>query len=151
MRLHDTRRAAVFPIEPLGNGSIGLYVCGITPYDTTHLGHAFTYLAFDLVRRYLEYGGSAVRYVQNLTDVDDDMLARARLLGEDYLALGNRQAERFLADMAALNWRAPDIYARATEHMPQIVAMVERLVAAGLAYGGDGHVYLAAAAAPGWG
>jgi L-cysteine:1D-myo-inositol 2-amino-2-deoxy-alpha-D-glucopyranoside ligase len=151
LRLFDTRRAAVLPVEPLGDRPIGLYVCGITPYDTTHLGHAFTYLAFDLVRRYLEYGGNTVRYVQNLTDVDDDMLARARLVGEDYLALGNRQAERFLADMADLNWRAPEVYARATEHVPQIVTMIERLVAAGLAYRGDGHVYLAAASAPEWG
>ncbi|HEY7451207.1 MAG TPA: cysteine--tRNA ligase [Candidatus Limnocylindria bacterium] len=137
-------------MEPIGDGPIGLYVCGITPYDTTHLGHAFTYLAFDIVHRFLEYLGRDVRYVQNLTDVDDDMLARARLAGEDYLALGNRQAEQFLADMAALNWLPPDVYARATEHVPQMVAMVERLVAAGLAYLGDGHVYLAASN-EGWG
>jgi L-cysteine:1D-myo-inositol 2-amino-2-deoxy-alpha-D-glucopyranoside ligase len=128
-----------------------LYVCGITPYDTTHLGHAFTYLQFDVARRYLEYLGHEVRYVQNLTDVDDDMLARARSSGEDYLELGNRQAERFLADMAALNWRPPEVYARATEHVPQMVAMIERLLAGQLAYLGDGHVYLAAAANPAFG
>ena len=68
---------------------MGLYVCGITPYDTTHLGHAFTYLAFDVAHRYLAYAGREVRYVQNLTDVDDDMLAHARDAGEDYLALGS--------------------------------------------------------------
>ena len=104
LRLYDTRRAAVVPFEPLGDGPIGLYVCGITPYDTTHLGHAFTYLVFDVLQRYLAYHGHEVTYVQNLTDVDDDMLRRARELNEDYLALGTRHAERFLADMAALNW-----------------------------------------------
>lgn len=151
LRLYDTRRQGIHPVEPIGDGPIGLYVCGITPYDTTHLGHAFTYLAFDVLHRFLEYVGHDVRYVQNLTDVDDDMLARARSLGEDYLALGNRQAEQFLADMAALNWLPPDVYARATEHVPQMVAMVERLVDAGLAYAGDGHVYLAADASHDWG
>jgi L-cysteine:1D-myo-inositol 2-amino-2-deoxy-alpha-D-glucopyranoside ligase len=151
LRLYDTRREGIFTVEPFEPGQIGLYVCGITPYDTTHLGHAFTYLAFDVVHRFLEYLGLEVRYVQNLTDVDDDMLARARSLGEDYLALGNRQAASFLADMAALNWIPPDVYARATEHIPQMVDMVERLLAAGLAYRGDGHVYLAVADNPGWG
>jgi L-cysteine:1D-myo-inositol 2-amino-2-deoxy-alpha-D-glucopyranoside ligase len=72
-------------------------------------------------------------------------------VGEDYLALGNRQADSFLADMAALNWRPPEVYARATEHVPQMVAMIERLLAAGMAYVGDGHVYLAAAADPAFG
>ncbi len=151
LRLRDTLRAAIHTVEPLGTGPIGLYVCGITPYDTTHLGHAFTYLAFDVIHRYLEYAGHDVRYVQNLTDVDDDMLARARAKNEDYLALGNRQADRFLADMAALNWLPPDVYARATEHVPQVVAMIERLEDVGLAYRGDGHVYLSTAADPGWG
>jgi L-cysteine:1D-myo-inositol 2-amino-2-deoxy-alpha-D-glucopyranoside ligase len=151
LRLYDTRRQGIFPVEPDGERPIGLYVCGITPYDATHLGHAFTYLQFDVARRFLEYLGHEVRYAQNLTDVDDDMLARARSVGEDYLALGNRQAEQFLADMAALNWRPPDVYARATEHVPQMVAMIERLLAAGLAYLGDGHVYLAAAADPTFG
>jgi L-cysteine:1D-myo-inositol 2-amino-2-deoxy-alpha-D-glucopyranoside ligase len=151
LRLYDTRRQGIFAVESSESGPIGLYVCGITPYDTTHLGHAFTYLAFDVVHRFLEYLGHDVRYVQNLTDVDDDMLAHARDRGEDYVALGNRQAESFLADMAALNWLPPDVYARATEHVPQMVDMVERLLTAGRAYRGDGHVYLSVADDPGWG
>ena len=79
-------------------------MCGVTPYDTGHLGHAFTYLSFDVLHRYLEYLGHQVRYVQNLTDVDDDMLRKARETGEDYLALGNRHVTTFLTEMAALNW-----------------------------------------------
>ena len=151
LRLYDTRRAAVVPLEPLGSGPIGLYVCGITPYDTTHLGHAFTYLVFDVLQRYLAYHGREVTYVQNLTDVDDDILRRARELNEDYLALGAHHADRFLADMAALNWLAPAVLPRATEHIPQMQAMIERLLANGHAYRTDGYVYLDAARNPGWG
>ena len=151
LRLYDTRRAAVLPIEPLGSGPIGLYVCGITPYDTTHLGHAFTYLVFDVLQRYLAYHDREVTYVQNLTDVDDDILRRARELNEDYLALGTRHADRFLADMTALNWLVPAVLPRATEHIPQMQAMIERLLANGHAYQADGYVYLAAAVDPSWG
>ncbi len=151
LRLYDTRRGGIFPIEPYEEGPIGLYVCGITPYDTTHLGHAFTYLQLDVVHRYLEYTGRDVRYVQNLTDVDDDMLAHAREQGEDYLALGTRQTERFLSDMADLNWLPPDVHPRATEHVSQMVDLIEKLLAAGMAYQGDGHVYLSVADDPGWG
>ena len=91
LRLYDTRRGGLHPFEPIpGRDRVGLYVCGVTPYDTGHLGHAFTYVSFDVLHRYLEYLGHDVVYVQNLTDVDDDMLRKARETGEDYLALGNR-------------------------------------------------------------
>jgi len=151
LRLYDTRRAGVLPLEPIGDGPLGLYVCGITPYDTTHLGHVFTYLAFDVLHRYLEYLGHPVRYVQNLTDVDDDMLRHARDHGEDYLAMGRLHTERFLADMAALNWLAPDAYPRATEHIRHMVAMIELLLAAGLAYRSGRYVFLSVAADPEYG
>ena len=120
LRLYDTRRGEKVPFAPIGDGPIGLYVCGVTPYDTGHLGHAFTYLSFDVLHRYLEYLGHQVVYVQNLTDVDDDMLqARPRSSGVDYLALGNRHVTTFLTEMAALNWLPPDHYPRATAaHRP---------------------------------
>jgi len=151
LRLFDTRRAGIFPLEPIGAGPIGLYVCGVTPYDTTHLGHAYTYLAFDVLHRYLEYLGYPVRYVQNLTDVDDDMLRHARERGEDYLDMGRRYTDRFRSDMTALNWLEPDVYPHATEHVPQMVAMIERLLEAGLAYRAGGYVYLSMAADPEFG
>ncbi|MGH2488497.1 MAG: class I tRNA ligase family protein, partial [Candidatus Limnocylindria bacterium] len=141
LRLFDTRRGGLHPLEPVGDGPMGVYVCGITPYDTTHLGHAFTYLAFDVLIRYLAYLGQPVHYVQNLTDVDDDTLRRAREQGTDFLEMGRRFTERFLADMADLNWRAPDAYPRATAHVPQMVEMIERLLARELAYRAEGHVY----------
>ena len=151
LRLFDTRRGGYYPLESAGDGPIGLYVCGITPYDTTHLGHAFTYLAFDVLIRYLEYLGQTVHYVQNLTDVDDDTLRRAREQGTDFLEMGRRHTERFWADMTDLNWRAPDAFPRATAHVPQMVEMIERLLARELAYQAEGYVYLSAAADPEFG
>ena len=126
-------------------------MCGVTPYDTGHLGHAFTYVSFDVLHRYLEYLGHDVVYVQNLTDVDDDMLRRARETGEDYLALGNRFVTTFLTEMAALNWLPPDHYPRATEHIPQMLAMITRLVDGGLAYAAEGNVYFSIDAWPRYG
>jgi L-cysteine:1D-myo-inositol 2-amino-2-deoxy-alpha-D-glucopyranoside ligase len=135
----------------VGDGPVGLYVCGVTPYDTGHLGHAFTYVSFDVIHRYLEYLGHEVTYVQNLTDVDDDMLRKARETGEDYLALGNRHVTTFLTEMAALNWLPPDHYPRATEHIPHMLGLIERLVAEGLAYPAEGNVYFSVAADPRYG
>jgi L-cysteine:1D-myo-inositol 2-amino-2-deoxy-alpha-D-glucopyranoside ligase len=151
LRLHDTLRGERFPFDPPRAGRVGLYVCGVTPYDTGHLGHAFTYVAFDVLHRYLEYLGHQVVYVQNLTDVDDDMLRRAHELGEDYLALGNRHVTTFLTEMAALNWLPPDVYPRATQHVPQMVALIGRLLERGLAYTAQGHVYFSIDAWPAYG
>ena len=139
--LHDARRGGLHPFVPVDGERVGLYVCGVTPYDTGHLGHAFTYVGFDVMHRYLEYLGHDVHYVQNLTDVDDDMLRRARETGEDYLALGNRHVTTFMTEMAALNWLPPDRYPRATEHVPQMLEMIGTLLEAGNAYRAEGHVY----------
>ncbi|HEX2883684.1 MAG TPA: cysteine--tRNA ligase [Candidatus Limnocylindria bacterium] len=151
LRLHDARRGGLHPFEPVGDGQVGMYVCGVTPYDTGHLGHAFTYVSFDVLHRYLEYLGHDVVYVQNLTDVDDDMLRKARETGEDYLALGNRHVTTFLTEMAALNWLPPDRYPRATEHIPQMQTLIERLLDNGLAYAAEGNVYFSIAAWPRYG
>ena len=152
LRLHDARRDDVVAFAPLpGRSRVGLYVCGVTPYDTGHLGHAFTYVHFDVLHRYLEYLGHDVEYVQNLTDVDDDMLRKARESGEDYLALGNRWMTTFLTEMAALNWLPPDRIPRATEHVPQMVDLVGRLLASGHAYAAEGNVYFSVDADPRYG
>ena len=151
LRLFDTRRAETIPFAPLGDRPIALYVCGVTPYDTGHIGHAFTYVSFDVLHRYLRYLGHDVVYVQNLTDVDDDLLRRARELGEDYLALGNRHVTAFLTEMAALNWLPPQYYPRATEHIPAMQELIARLLERGLAYADEGHVYFAIDAWPPYG
>jgi cysteinyl-tRNA synthetase len=151
LRLYDTRRAETLPFEPLGDRPVGLYVCGVTPYDTGHLGHAFTYVSFDVLHRYLRYLGHEVTYVQNLTDVDDDLLSRARKLGEDYLELGNRHVTAFLTEMAALNWLPPQHYPRATEHIAQMQQLIGKLLERGLAYVAEGHVHFEVAKWPRFG
>ena len=152
LRLHDARRGGLYPFEPIpGRQSVGMYVCGVTPYDTGHLGHAFTYVSFDVLHRYLEYLGHDVTYIQNLTDVDDDMLRKARETGEDYLALGNRWVTTFLTEMAALNWIPPDRLTRATQHIPQMQELIATLLAKGCAYRADGNVYFDVSADPSFG
>src|SRR5438445_10673272 len=109
MRLRNTETDAVQPLEP-GDRPVGLYVCGITPYDTTYLGHAFTYVAFDVLVRALRASGHPVRYVQNVTDVDDDIIRRARELGTSWDQLATEETALYEGDMAALNVRPPDVF-----------------------------------------
>src|SRR5262245_46517486 len=122
MRLYDTARRAVVPFEP--PPTVRMYVCGITPYDSTHLGHAATYLTYDLLIRRLEDLGHEVRYVRNVTDVDDSILPKARALGVPYLELAEAEMARFRSDMEALDMRPPIAEPRATEAIPDIVALV---------------------------
>jgi L-cysteine:1D-myo-inositol 2-amino-2-deoxy-alpha-D-glucopyranoside ligase len=131
-----------------------MYVCGITPYDATHLGHAATYLAFDLVNRMWRDAGHAVRYVQNVTDIDDPLLERAERDGEDWIVLAMRETALFREDMTALRVLPPDDYVGAVESIPRIVEHIDRLLDAGVAYpldDGTGDVYHDIAAAPGFG
>lgn len=111
-----------------------LYVCGITPYDATHMGHAATYVAFDLLHRAWLDAGTPVDYVQNVTDVDDPLLERAAATGVDWRDLAAEQTELFRTDMSALNVLPPQHYVGATEAVGWIVPAVERLVARDLAY-----------------
>ena len=120
---------------------VSLYVCGITPYDTTHLGHAFTYHTFDVLIRYLEAQGIAVTYTQNVTDIDDDILKRAKRDGKDWFALGSEWTAYFIQDMLSLNVRPPEYYPRATDVIPEIVEIDEQLIAKGYAYASAGNVY----------
>jgi len=146
VRLFDTVEGDYSFLEATGEQS--LYVCGITPYDATHMGHAASYVAFDLLNRAWRDGGQRVAYVQNVTDVDDPLLERATATGVDWRELAASQIELFQTDMAALNVLAPDHYIGAVESIPEIVPAIERLLHAGLAYrvggtGGepDGDVY----------
>ncbi len=140
MRLHNPISQQVEPFVPLGE-VVTLYTCGITPYDTTHLGHAFTYNISDILLRYLEYQGHAVRYVQNVTDIDDDIIRKSNEMGEDWIALGNRWTRHFLEDLRALNMRPPEVYPRATEVIAEIVESVQKLIEVGVAYANNGNVY----------
>lgn len=140
MRLYDTARRAVVPFVPRGE-SVGVYVCGITPYDAAHLGHAFTYHVFDVLIRRLMDAGLQVRSVRNVTDVDDDMLRVARERGADWRSIGDDQVQRFDHDMAAIGLLPVSAAPRASAHVPEMVAWVERLVDAGFAYAAEGWVY----------
>lgn len=120
---------------------VSLYVCGITPYDTTHLGHAFTYASADILVRLLELQGFEVHYVQNVTDIDDDILRKAREADEDWRSLGNRWTAHFIRDMQSLNIRAPDHYPRATEVIDGIIRSVRKLLEVSIAYEAGGNVY----------
>lgn len=126
LRLHDVARDKVAPVEP--EGAARLYVCGVTPYDTTHMGHAATYVTFDLVGRALRDGGRPVTYVQNVTDVDDPLFERAARDGVDWRDLGSEQIALFLEDMTALGVIPPDHFMGVMESMPQIIEAVQRLV-----------------------
>ena len=118
-----------------------MYVCGITPYDATHLGHAATYVACDLLNRAWRDSGHAVHYVQNVTDVDDPLLERAVATGQDWRALAERETALFRDDMTALRVLPPDDYLGAVESIPAVVDEIERLRSAGAVYDVDGDLY----------
>jgi L-cysteine:1D-myo-inositol 2-amino-2-deoxy-alpha-D-glucopyranoside ligase len=140
MRLFNTLSQKIEKFTPQDR-QVTVYICGITPYDTTHLGHAFTYTNADILVRYLEFKGYPVRFVQNVTDIDDDILRKAKEVKEDWRALGNRWTRHFINDMLALNIRPPDAYPRATDVIQEIIDMVKSLLRAGIAYEAGGSVY----------
>ena len=137
LTLYDTRRRRVVPFRPRAK-IVTMYVCGVTPYDTTHLGHARTFLTFDLVARLLEARGTRVRYAQNVTDIDESILQRAARDGVDWRELGCREERKYLEDMRALGWRRPDVMPHATREIPAMLRLAKRLEASGHAYRATG-------------
>ncbi|MDP3901109.1 MAG: cysteine--tRNA ligase [bacterium] len=130
---------------------VGLYVCGITPYDVTHVGHAFTYTSFDVLVRYLGYLGYGVTYVQNLTDIDDDIIRKSKELKKQWRRLGEENAQKFLEDMRWLNNEQPNVYPRATDHIEGMIRIVRKLLKRGVAYERKGSVYFSVSADKGYG
>jgi L-cysteine:1D-myo-inositol 2-amino-2-deoxy-alpha-D-glucopyranoside ligase len=124
--------------KQLPDGQIKLYVCGVTPYDTTHLGHAFTFVQFDTLVRALRWLGREVIYVQNVTDIDDSILIRARKLGVDWRTLGDEQTEQYRADMRSLHVADPTHFVRATSAIPTMLHIISSLLASEAAYVVDG-------------
>jgi L-cysteine:1D-myo-inositol 2-amino-2-deoxy-alpha-D-glucopyranoside ligase len=152
LKVHDTSHGEVVATNP--GPTARMYVCGITPYDATHLGHAATYLAFDLINRVWRDAGHAVHYVQNVTDIDDPLLERADRDHEDWIVLGMRETALFREDMTALRVLPPEDFVGAVESIPRIVAHIEDLLTEGLAYvldDGTGDIYHDVAQAPGFG
>src|SRR5919106_115564 len=140
LQLYNFLSRRVEPFIP-AQSTITIYVCGITPYATTHLGHAFTYAMADTLIRLLQHQGYHVCYVQNLTDIDDAILREAHRVGEDYRALGDRWTVQFIQEMQTLNIRPPDHFPRATGAIPEIIEIVRKLHDAGVAYEAGGSVY----------
>ena len=149
IRLYDTARREIVPFTP--DTIVRMYVCGITPYDSTHLGHAATYLTYDILTRRLEELGHEVRMVRNITDVDDSILPKARELGIPYLELAEAEITRFRSDMDALGMRPPVAEPRATETIDEIVSIVERLLDSGHAYLTHGTAYFDVSSSPRFG
>jgi L-cysteine:1D-myo-inositol 2-amino-2-deoxy-alpha-D-glucopyranoside ligase len=137
--LHDSATGRAVPSRP--HGPARLYVCGITPYDATHMGHAATYLAFDLLVRAWRDAGHEVVYVQNVTDVDDPLIERAEATGEDWAAMAERETALFRDDMAWLRVVPPNHFIGAAESIDLIVDLIRRLREAGAVYEVDGDLY----------
>ena len=151
IRLYDSLRRQKVLFEPLVPGKVGMYVCGPTPYTSAHIGHAYSAICFDLIRRSLRWLGLDVRYVRNITDVDDKIIKRGHETGDEPLALAARYAAEYNADMAALGVLPPDEEPRVSTHIGEIIALVERLVARGVAYEVAGDVYFAVESFPTYG
>lgn len=157
LRLYDSASEGLVPVGPTDSSAgipARMYVCGITPYDAAHLGHIATYLTFDLVYRYWLAAGLQVRYVQNITDIDDPLLERAERDGQDWSELAHFQTRRFATDMAALSVLPPHRYLGVVESMAEIVTTVDKLLAVGVGYqldDGTGDVYFDLSTAPEFG
>jgi len=141
LRIYNTRTRRKEEFVPLQPGMVKMYVCGPTTYDYSHLGHARSYVDFDTVRRYLEFLGHRVTYVQNFTDIEEVIIRRASAVGKEPLAYAQFYIDSFLEDMRALNVKPADHYPKVTEHISEIIALVARLVDRGYAYSVGGEVY----------
>ncbi len=150
--VYDSMTGQKAAFEPLQKGRIRMYVCGLTVYDDAHIGHARTHVAFDVIRRYLEYRGYDVTFVQNITDVDDKIIKAANEAGRDFLAHGELYHRRADEDFARLGVRGPDRLTKVTGHMPEIIEIIKRIIDNGHAYVTEsGSVYFEVGSKDGYG
>jgi len=151
VRLYDSFRREKVAFEPLEPGKVGMYVCGPTPYAAAHIGHAYSAIAFDTIRRSLTFLGYQVRFVRNITDVEDKIIKRANEVGEDPMALAARFTADYNRDMARFGVLPPDVEPRVSTHIPAIIALIERLIKNGSAYQVEGDVNFEIATFPAYG
>ena len=151
LRVSNTLSGVKEDFVPYDPKQVRVYVCGITPYAESHVGHGMSYVVFDVITRYLEYRGYGVKLVQNFTDVDDKIIERAESLEITAGELADRYIERFFADMELLNVRRADEYPRATQEVPSIIKMIDGLIEKGFAYAVGGDVYYRVRSLPDYG
>jgi len=151
LKLYNTLTGRLEGFEPLVPGQVRMYACGVTVYDVCHVGHARSALAFEVIRRYLAYSGYRVTLVRNFTDVDDKIIDRARERGVPWDALAQQYIEAFHQDMSALGLGRADIEPKATDHIPEMIQIIQVLLDRGLAYTLDGDVYYAVRRFPEYG
>ena len=152
LRVYNTLTRRKEEFVPLRGRRVSMFVCGITPHDTTHVGHAKTYVAFDVVARYLRYRGYAVFYVQNVTDIEDRIIEKMQTLGRDWTSLVEEYWAEYLEGMTALRCDSVNLYAKATDYMDEIVRQIQGLLDRGYAYvAEDGSVYYDTTKYAGWG
>jgi len=151
LRVYNTLTDGKEPFRPIRDGEVKMYACGVTVYDHSHIGHARGAVVFDMIRRYLAYRGFSVTYVRNFTDVDDKIIRRANEEGVDSEVIAKRYIEEYQKDMAALGVERADIEPRATEHIAEIIDLVQRLVDKGHAYEAGGDVLFEVATLPDYG
>ncbi len=150
-RIYNTLSRTKEDFIPVQDGMVKMYVCGMTVYSDAHIGHARTYVAFDVIRRYFEYKGYNVQYVQNITDVDDKIIAAANREGVDPLMYSKRFTDRCLSDLDALGVRRADQYPRASEAIPDMIKMIQQIIDHGYGYVADGDVYFSVESFPDYG
>src|SRR5882757_7163396 len=148
LRLYDTASSGLVEVPPTAGEAARMYVCGITPYDATHMGHAATYVTFDLINRMWRDAGYEVHYTQNITDVDDPLLERAIATGGEWTDLAEREIQLFREDMTALRVIPPQEYIGVVESIPLVVERISELQQAGAVYSVDGDLYFAVKADP---
>ena len=144
-----TRKKEFF--EPVHQGKVGMYVCGVTVYDMCHIGHARSVVLFDVIYRYLVKSGFEVKYIRNFTDIDDKIINRANQLGEDWKHLAERYIKEFHTDMDALGVKSPSLEPKATDHIQDIISLVNELIEQGHAYEADGDVMFSVSGFPSYG
>src|SRR5437867_8688376 len=151
LRVYNTLTRSVEDFTPLKPGRVNMFVCGPTVWDTSHVGHAKTYVAYDIMARYLRHKGFSVFFILNITDIDDKIISKAKQAGEDPLQLAKRYATVFFKDMKDIGVSNVNLYANASDHVPEIIEQIEGLVKKGIAYPIDGDVYFDTSKFPGYG
>ncbi|MCX6767257.1 MAG: class I tRNA ligase family protein, partial [Candidatus Micrarchaeota archaeon] len=141
LRFQNTLSKRKEDFVPVNQGKVGMYVCGVTPYDQCHIGHGRAGVAFDVIRRYLQFKGYDVKYVTNFTDVDDKIIKRASDAGMEPLKLAQKYIDEYFGEFDALGVKRADVYPKATEHIHDMIRLIESLIAKGYAYEAGGDVF----------